>query len=124
MVNNDEDYMRIARFEIDYLFYLQECLLDQSLTTYDIAFYGGVCTLCFLSHLPVVQEFAKSILQKVEDNYLFHRNELFVSFCFLNALKFYSPFGKKLELFNSPSFKILDMIVYIFQPNHPFKNQK
>ncbi len=103
----DDSYLPMINFSLEYLFYLQECLLAQSLTPYEIAFYDGIRTLSSLSYLPIVQEFTYSILHKVEANHPFTQNELAVSFCFLNALSHYSSHGFGSKIIDNPSFIFL-----------------
>lgn len=115
------DYMRIVTFGLDYLFYLKEQLLNGSITPYEIAFYGGIRTLCHLSHIPIVKEYATQLLPQIQDLLINSRNEKIVTFCFLNALKFYSPLGKELHLRDSFLLKRLEKEVYNDYPKYPLK---
>ncbi|MHA1309155.1 MAG: hypothetical protein ACTSQN_17945, partial [Candidatus Heimdallarchaeota archaeon] len=115
------DYLRIVTFGLDYLYYLKDSLLNGSLTPYDIAFYSGIRTLCYLSHLPIVKEYTTQLLPKILDLQIYSRNERIVTFCYLNALKFYSPLGKKLHLRDSYVLGRLEEEVYNDYPKYPLK---
>ena len=110
--------MRIVTFGLDYLFYLKEQLQNGFLTPYEIAFNSGIRTLCHLSHLTNVREYATQLLPQLRDLLISSRNEKIVTFCYLNALKFYAPLGKELRLRDSSILKRLEKEVYNDYPKY------
>ncbi|NHK32577.1 MAG: hypothetical protein FK730_14585 [Asgard group archaeon] len=94
-------YIKLVDFNHEYLFYIKEELLSKRITPYELAFYGAIRTLCFLTHLKPVQDFTYQLLEEIKSPLKLPINYQIVSYCYLNALISYSHFGHELKLFKN-----------------------